>query len=527
VAMTLDQQRAIALASARKRAMEGKSAAPQEGRIPIISDINDFSNSFRTGVTQGMTLGFADELQAGVEAPFRAIGDTFSGKGFDLGRSFNEGLDNVRGVTADMTAKNEGAALAGDVLGSVITGGGLAGKGLTLMKAAKPTVASMATRGAIEGAGYGAVSGFGRSEGDSIEARGRDALTGAMWGAGAGGAIGGVAGKLASNAAAKAVPTVQDLKKQAGDLYTKASERGFMFGQPQVKSVSDDIARLAAEEGLDPTLHPGATAALKRLQQFASPTKSATDWNGDIISVPNTGAKMSVDEAKTIRRILAAAGKDYTNPDQSRIAGKMLDKFDDFLEAGAPELKDARGLYSQAKKGELIEKTIELAGSRAGQFSGSGYENALRTEFRALERKIIEGQIKGLSQEEIDAISKVARGGPIENVMRYVGKLAPTGVVSFGAGAGVPFMVGNAVGGPGMGAAAAGATMGAGFLGRSAATALTKGNAVRAALLARSGGVAPAATIPGPTSKVMQALIAAGGNEASRIPLEITVGGRR
>lgn len=49
-------------------------------------------------------------------------------------------------------------------------------------------------------------------------------------------------------------------------------------------------------------------------------------------------------------------------------------------------------------------------------------------------------------------------------------------------------MIGNAVGGPGVGAAAAGTTMGAGFAGRELATRMGLRNAEIAELLARSGG---------------------------------------
>jgi hypothetical protein len=102
--------------------------------------------------------------------------------------------------------------------------------------------------------------------------------------------------------------------------------------------------------------------------------------------------------------------------------------------------------------------------------------------------------------------------------MRLVGKLAPTGVVSFGAGAGVPFMVGNAMGGPAVGAAAAGATMGAGILGRNAATAMTSRNARIAAELARNGGQAVQGMLTPQQQAIAQALIAGGGNQMGRVP---------
>jgi hypothetical protein len=485
-------------------------AAPEkskdEGRIPILSDINDFSRAFTTGVVDGMTLGFGDEITAGIETPFRVAGDLFTGRGFDPGRAFSEGLTGAQEYMASERDRNPGAALAGDLTGSVVTGGTLAKGGVTLMNGAR-SIPGMIGRGAAEGAIYGAASGFGRSDGD-VGARIGDAVEGAYWGAGTGGAISGVAGALAARAAKSAVPAVDDLKDQARALYDAAEASGVTFAKTEVKMVADDIAAKALSEGIDPTLHPRATAALKRIMEAA-----------------DTG--MTVKNAQTMRRVIAAAGKDPMNPDEARIVGQMLQKFDDMVAAKTPDLAAARGIYHQAKKGELIEQTIELARIRAGQYGNGGMENALRTEFRGLARKIVKGQLKGLSKAEIDAINKVAEGGPLENVFRYIGKAAPTGIVSAGLGSGVPFAIGSAIGGPGMGAAAAGATMGAGIVGKSAAGAMTGANAVKAALIARNGGVAPKA-IPN-NSAVLDALIAAGGNQAptipKRLPLEITVRG--
>lgn len=327
-------------------------------------------------------------------------------------------------------------------------------------------------------------------------------------GGGVGGALSGVAGTLLARSARNAVPAVDELKDSARALYDKAEASGVTFAKSEVKQVADDIAAKAISDGIDPTLHPRATAALKRLQEAA-------------------GTGMTVKNAQTMRRVLAAAAKDPMNPDEARIVGNMLDKFDDMVAAKSPELAQARGIYHQAKKGELIEQTIELARIRAGQYGNGGMENALRTEFRALARKIVKGQLKGLSKEEIDAINKVAEGGAVENILRWVGKAAPTGIVSAGLSSGVPFTIGTALGGPGAGALAAGATMGAGVLGRSAAGAMTGANAVKAALIARNGGIAPKAAPGG--SAVLDALIAAGGSEAptlpKRLPLEIMVRG--
>jgi hypothetical protein len=190
---------------------------------------------------------------------------------------------------------------------------------------------------------------------------------------------------------------------------------------------------------------------------------------------------------------------------EGRIGTQMLREFDTFSKGVAPQLREADAVYSRAMKGSRIEQAVELARVQAGQFSGSGFENALRTQFRALERQIVKGQIKGLSDAEKDAISKVARGGAIENISRWLGKAAPTSIVNAGLGGGMASMVGTMFGGPGVGAAIGAGTMAAGAGGRKLATALQSRNADVAGALARSGGQLP--TQP-PSPAVQQAIAA-------------------
>jgi len=460
--------------------------------------LGDILGAFQTGAHQGMTLGFGDEINAGLGAVPRALVDALTGEGFDVGRAYGEGLDATKAYIDERTSKAPTAALIGELTGGAATGGTLAKGGLTLMKPGMSVPGAVA-RGGAEGAAYGGVSGLGNSEADNLADRAWEGIEGSLWGAATGGVLGGAGAKASGAGTKAAVPTVDDLKTRAGALYDKAESSGVTFSRPEVKTIGDDITAEVMSEGIDPTLHPRATAALKRL------TDAGT-----------TG--MTVKDAQTMRRVIAAAAKDPMNPDEQRIASIMLDRFDDMVASKAPDLAEARKLYHTAKKGELIETAIELAQSRAGQYSQSGMENALRTEFRHLQREIIKGRLKGLSPAEIDAINKVADGGTLDNLARYVGKLAPTGAMSFMAGGGVPFMIGNAIGGPAVGAAASGATMATGLGARSAASAMTQNNALAAALLARNGGVpVPRAQMTPKQLAIARALVAAGGNEAGKM----------
>lgn len=302
--------------------------------------------------------------------------------------------------------------------------------------------------------------------------------------------------------AAASVPTVDKLKADASALYKDAEINGITASQPQTDALKNDVRSVATRAGLiSPTgrlstAYPKVSDALAMVDDYAKGTMTPT-------------------QMLEVRSLLQGAAQS-ADTKEARIGSMMIQKFDDFTSGLAPQFKDANDLWSKAKKGEKIDQMIDLAGLRAGQFSGSGYENALRTEFRAYARQIVKGQVKGLSKAEITAINKVANGGPLENLLRDLGKAAPRGVVGTGISGGIPFMVGNAVGGPVVGAGAAGAVLTAGEAGRRAATSMQSNNALLASALARTGG-APIPYASGADMLTRRTFNALAGAQAARI----------
>jgi len=268
--------------------------------------------------------------------------------------------------------------------------------------------------------------------------------------------------------APKPANTVDSLKADASALYEAADASGVTFDGPRVSTLVNDITAKVMSEGIDPTLHPRATAALKRLQD-----------------VSTTG--MTVKEVKTMRRILAAGGNNVMNPDEGRIAGMMVNALDDMTASAAPELAQARGLYSAAKKGELIEETIAKAQDQAGiNYSAAGFEQALRRNFMTLVNN--KAAMRGFTAEEKAAIRKVAEGGPIENFMRYVGKWSAGGPVSAVASFGGPAaIVGGITGDAAVGSMAGLGALALGGTARNLATNATLKNARLAAAAALDG----------------------------------------
>lgn len=432
-------------------------ANPVASTLPgPLGGFQDFSRAFQSGANQGMTLGFGDELQAGLFSLPEAIGSALQGEGFDLGRGYNTALERVRGIDEASAALNPIANVAGNVTGNAI----LAGSVPNFSRQAAPTIGSMAGRGVLDGLIYGSLAGFGT--GESLEDRAQQAATGGIIGGTLGGLAGGISGALANKATASATPAASELFDEADALYDAAKQSNVVFQQPVVKQVADDIAAKVITEGLDPDLHPMATAALKRLQ-------TAADGN------------MTARDAHTIRRVLAAARGNMTNPDQARIAGIMTRDFDQMLQT-VPDFAKANAVNTIAHKAQTIEGVIQRARDMsAANYSASGFENALRQQFKGLLTQ--KDALRGFSEAEVAAIRKVAEGGPIENILRYVGKLAPTGILSGGIAGGAGYALGGLPG--------AAAVLGTGTAARMGATASTLNNANLARALVASGGQLP------------------------------------
>lgn len=361
----------------------------------------------------------------------------------------------------------------------IATGGEFVGSGAGL-GGARAIPQALGAGVASEGAGQ-------LFEGSSLEpyARVAGGVAGALAVGGVEAAIQAIRRGALRSEFARNTETVEQLNRAASKLYDDARANGVTANATQTTAMRDAADSLLRKEGaITPTgrINPsysGLNHAMRTLDDYAGDTMTPT-------------------EMLTVRRVLQDAAKS-ADPAEARLAGMLRRQFDAAIDPLAPQIKQANAIYSRMAQGELIEQTIELAGSRAGQFSGSGFENALRTEFRSLENKIIKGKLRA-SPDETALITRIARGGTIENVLRDIGKASPTGIISTGISTGVPFAIGNAIGGPAVGLAAAAGVPAAGFLGRKAATALQSGNADFLSAVARAGGQAPVGLMQQPGS---------------------------
>lgn len=225
--LTIEQKRAMAMASARLRLQnqsaapsmntDGWSAATVADQIEAARQPGTFSDA-TDSVLQGIPFG--DEIVSGAMAPLRAGISAIKGEGFDIGREYNRAMD----IEAELRRRREERSPIASTVGSVAGGlgvGGVAAKGgLTLLNGAKPTLASLAGRGAAEGALYGAA--YGAGEGRGVDERLRNAALGGALGGVTGGATGALARIGASSIDRPALPTAEDLKAAAQVAYQKS-----------------------------------------------------------------------------------------------------------------------------------------------------------------------------------------------------------------------------------------------------------------------------------------------------------------
>ena len=253
---------------------------------------------------------------------------------------------------------------------------------------------------------------------------------------GGGAVAGGILGaskRAATREIEAAVPTVPQLREQASNLYRQAETRGVTASPSQTQMLRDEFEQTLRNEGqIGPAgrisdADTNTTKAFNLIDQYS-------------------GRPMRPVEMDTVRGVIAD-GRKSADPSDRRLAGILTGQFDEWARPLAPEFDQARDISSRYLQAQDLEKARELAEASASQFSASGLENALRTQYRALDKADINDKAM-FDPDVTNAIRNVGRGTTGSNIARNVGRFAPTGPVSFAATVGGGALGGSALGGP-------------------------------------------------------------------------------
>lgn len=408
--------------------------APAPQQAPKFEPMFPAFNAATEGSFAGVMGGYDDEIGAAMLAPVEAGMDWFKGNGFDVGQAYTRKQQEFDARKATRRQDHPIASIGGEMAGGLALGGGASKAGLSLAGRATSIPGAIGT-GALQGAGYGALYGSGEAKpGERL----RGAGTGAAMGAVTGGVVGGVGGALAnrgrSAAAAAAGSSSDDVAAASQQLYQASEQQGVRFNAQATSHLGQNL-KLAAGE-INDKLRPltsGTVDDVDRMLRGEMTLKQIDEFRQGI------GLDMK-----------AAKGQDRL------FLTRMKGMVDNFLKnaspkdmTGGPEgiklLEQARKLWAQSAKAETVEKILDMADVKTGQYTQSGFANAIKREMQTLYKAIANGKEQGWTKEEIALIRQMAKGGSSSTIVNLFSKFAPRGVVSIGFGQ----LVGSAV--PGVG----------------------------------------------------------------------------
>lgn len=324
-------------------------------------------------------------------------------------------------------AKSEAAADRAGLAGTVAQIGGTMLPAGALAKGVSAAVPALANTGGVFGlAGRtGSMAAQGAALGATEAAIGDKSVGGgAAYGALAG-ALGNVASEGLSAGVSKvagafnkapSVPTKDALEALKNQAYASADNAGVIYSPAAVDRLNQRVASELTKIGFDPALQPGATVALKRIQDL-------------------TGQNVTLTGLDTVRKI-ASNGFVPGNKSNNAAISKIIDAIDDVMEspnaadvlsgngqAAGRVLTEARDYASRLAKLNKVEDAVARAELRAASTgSGGNADNATRQNLR----RILENP-RGFKPDEREALETTVRGTPTQNALRLAGKLSPSG----------------------------------------------------------------------------------------------------
>lgn len=407
--------------------------AVQDAKQRYLQQMDGFKGGRGEALTQGSQAGllggYDDELAAAMLAPIDAGIDMAKGQGFDMGRAYTRKQKMLDLQKAQRREAYPGSSIAGEVAGGLALGGTV--RAAPAVGAALPGAGAVPTLAGripgvlaapLEGAAYGAAYGSGEANpGERLRGAAEGAATGATLGTLLHGAGAGVSKIFSKAPVAPAASSADELAAAGSALYTKMRESGVVI-KPE------KIAHLKANIGLA----LGATNRNLAPKAFGL-AKLAGQTLGE-----NPGIGELHNFAKSINRVLRTRleGEDahYVGLLKTQVE-KLIDGMTAAdITGGGPEAfkmwKEADKLWGRQKKTDIIEKILDAADVRTGQYTQSGLANTISKEMRTLYKSIQRGRTKGFTKDEIALVRQMAKGGSNSRIINLLAKFAPRGVVS-------------------------------------------------------------------------------------------------
>jgi hypothetical protein len=252
----------------------------------------------------------------------------------------------------------------------------------------------------------------------------------------------------AARQAANVTPSAEQLLKSGGDQFNQARDMNVIVKPDFTTSAANDMR--SALKGFDPEAQGAVFKAADRLENLGVSGKGLPPVAVPLNEVENIRKQLVSLKTSPDASVREAARTAIKSLQQSQIGLTAADTLSGDAGAYSKLVQNAVGDWAAGKRSNIIQgKTAlgELNAATAG--SGANEDNALRQAFKQLARPVNNDitpkwQRLGFNKAEGAAIEQAARGTMLGNTARYLGKAAPTGIVS----AAMSGTAGHIAGGP-------------------------------------------------------------------------------
>lgn len=320
--MTPEQQRALAIAAARKRQAEAQT--PKQSPLEI-GNLGR-ANAVLQGAGQAVTGGFLDELVDIPTAAIKAIGPTTFGEEYAKQRQLSGEI--LGGLQENYPISTIGGNIAGGILGAGAIGATQAGRAIGGMLGSGNTGARIA-KGALSGGITGAVYGAGGAEtGERLQGAGIGGLLGAGLGA-AVPAVSGVAGAVKESF----TPKLEGATKQAAQSLNNLAKKYNIDLEVSDISGSNRYKRLI-EQG-KPLPFSGAEDAAEKTQTQINRAVSKT--------LGKEADKITPEYLDEVRQTLGSKFENFTKGKEFTITADAYSKIDEIANLASRKGYGAEG----------------------------------------------------------------------------------------------------------------------------------------------------------------------------------------
>jgi len=214
-------------------------------------------------------------------------------------------------------------------------------------------------------------------------------------------------------------PSADELLEKSKRLFGEAKDMGVEINANKFSADMGKVARELENEGFDRDLFPRIQTVLDRLQD----TTTTKDLN-KLQSLRKMIATIQKSDQSEERRFASMLKGDFdyymANLPEQKVAGGTKEALDKW--------KEARDTYAQLSKGDIFEAMIEKARTQKNVLTQSGEENALFKELRKLAEN--PKRLRLFNKAEQAEIKQATEGGSVQNAMRFMARFTPTGPVS-------------------------------------------------------------------------------------------------